>query len=73
MLHATTSVKPTPEFNVLVDFDIEDLCKNRCISSPSVIVLHMLTSGLENRQASASVAARFSKLERWHNDCAPSK
>ena len=51
MLHATTSVKPTPEFNVLVDFDIEALCKNRCMSSSSVIVMHMFTSGLKKRQA----------------------
>ena len=35
----------------LSSFDSEALCKNGCMSSPSVIVLHMFTSGLNKRQA----------------------
>jgi hypothetical protein len=46
----------------LSTLDSEALCKNRCMSSPSVIVLHMFTSGLEKRQAAGANCREISKL-----------
>jgi hypothetical protein len=60
-------------YRAFIDSTGDALCKNRRVSSPGVIVLHMFTSGLEKRQAAGANCREIFQALGWHNDCALSK